>query len=118
MTHPQSHTVKPGDIVLVDFPDGKKEPRPAVVLFVLPGHYKELLICAVSTQMHQYQEGFDLKILKNTRQFHLSGLKADSVVRLLSVERIPEHKVKAVRGCLLPENLALLQERFKAALGT
>ena len=53
---------KPGQIVLFQFPQtdivqGKL--RPALLLGKLPGPYDDWLMCMISSQIHQYIEGFD-----------------------------------------------------------
>jgi mRNA interferase MazF len=52
--------MKEGDVVLTPLPqaDGKIKNRPAVVLRVMP-QYGDLLVCGVSTQVHQEVVGFD-----------------------------------------------------------
>jgi mRNA interferase MazF len=52
--------MKEGDVVLTPLPqaDGKLKNRPAVVLRVMP-QYGDLLVCGVSTQVHQEVAGFD-----------------------------------------------------------
>jgi len=52
--------MKEGDVVLTPIPqaDGTIKNRPAVVLREMP-RYRDLLICGVSTQLHQRVDGFD-----------------------------------------------------------
>ena len=114
MAQPRIPPLKPGDIVIADFPksNGQITKRPTVIISVLPGHYREFLVCAISTQMHQYDPKTDLKLLRNTHDFALSGLNQESVVRLQSFERIPYTKIHGYVGYLLPESAADLRLRF------
>ena len=52
--------MKEGDVILTPIPqaDGSVKNRPAVVLREMP-RYHDLLVCGVSTQLHQRVEGFD-----------------------------------------------------------
>jgi len=52
--------MKEGDVILTPIPqaDGTVKNRPAIFLRELPP-YKDLLVCGVSTQLHQRVEGFD-----------------------------------------------------------
>src|SRR5215475_13320400 len=49
-----------GDVVLTPVPqaDGTMKNRPAIVLREMPV-YLDVLVCGVSTQLHQYVPGFD-----------------------------------------------------------
>jgi mRNA interferase MazF len=49
-----------GDVVLTPVPqaDGTVKNRPAIVLREMPV-YRDVLVCGVSTQLHQYVPGFD-----------------------------------------------------------
>ncbi len=52
--------MKEGDVVLTPLPqsDGRTKNRPVVVLRTMPPH-DDLLVCGVSTQLHQEVSGFD-----------------------------------------------------------
>ena len=50
--------MKPGDVVLIQLPQvagGPLKSRPALVLALLPGIYQNVLICGISTQLHDLQ---------------------------------------------------------------
>ena len=72
-----------GDVVLTPLPqaDGKVKNRPAVILRVMP-QYGDLLVCGVSSQLHQEVVGFDETIRPGDPDFVQSGLKHASIVRL------------------------------------
>ena len=76
---------KPGQIVLFQFPQtdivqGKL--RPALLLGKLPGLYDDWLMCMISSQMHQYIEGFDEIIDSGAADFSRTGLKSSSIIRV------------------------------------
>lgn len=75
--------MKEGDIVLAMLPqtDGRGKHRPAVVLRRMPG-FGDLLVCGVSTQLHQQIAKFDEIIGALDADFKISGLKAPSLIRL------------------------------------
>ena len=72
-----------GDVVLTPLPqsDGQIKNRPAIVLRKMPP-FGDLLVCGVSTQLHQAVAGFDDLIEPQHEDFRGSGLKAASVIRL------------------------------------
>ena len=74
--------MKAGDIVLAIFPqDRKRKLRPVLILKKLP-KYNDLLVCAVSSQLHQHIPELDLLLDKNYPAFKQTGLKVSSVFRL------------------------------------
>jgi mRNA interferase MazF len=60
--------MKPGDVILTPVPqaDGVTKNRPALVLREMPA-YRDLLVCGISTQLHQEVTGFDEVILRRTQ---------------------------------------------------
>ena len=74
--------MRPGDIVLTIIPqDDQQKRRPVLVLKIFP-KYKDLLVCAVSSQLHQYIPDFDLMLDEKHDAFYLTNLKVSSVFRL------------------------------------
>jgi mRNA interferase MazF len=76
---------EPGQIVVFHFPQTDLEEgklRPALLLGKLPGNYDDWLICMISSQTHQYVEGFDEFVREGDNDFGESGLKVTSVVRV------------------------------------
>lgn len=61
--------------------------RPAICLREMPGH-GDLLICAVSTQLRQYIEGFDEIVDPSTD----TGIERKSVIRLSCLGRLESHE--------------------------
>jgi mRNA interferase MazF len=77
--------VNPGDVVLISLPQiggGQPKLRPALVLSGLPGPYQSLLICGISTQLHQQQSNWDELLQPGDADFTVSGLRRASIVRL------------------------------------
>lgn len=83
-----------GDVILIPLPqsDGKIKNRPAIILRAMPA-YGDFLVRGVSTQLRQCIDGFGEFILKNDQDFFLSGLIADSLVRLGFLAVIPSKRV-------------------------
>lgn len=71
--------MKEGDVVLVPLPqaDGRIKSRPAIVLRTMPP-FADLLVCGISTQLHQEVAGFDDLLdpshVDYPRQRHQGGL--------------------------------------------
>ncbi len=82
--------MKEGNIILTAIvqADGQAKKRPALILRKLP-KFGDLLICGISTQLHQYITGFDELIKVEDPDFIPSGLAQESLIRLtfLSVIR-------------------------------
>lgn len=75
--------MKEGDVVLTPLPqaNGQVKNRPVIALReMLP--YGDLLVCGVSTQLHQQVAGFDEPIEPGHSDFATSGLKSPSLIRL------------------------------------
>jgi mRNA interferase MazF len=104
--------MKQGDIVLTTIPqaDGKLKNRPAIVLCEMPP-YSDLLLCGVSTQLHQYVKGFDEIISCNDRDFRSSGLMSTSLIRLGFLAVVS-------RSCILGSIDTISSERHKRLLKT
>jgi mRNA interferase MazF len=85
--------MKQGDIVLTPVPqaDGVIKNRPAIFLQQLPP-YRDLLVCGVSTQLHQEVNGFDEVVQTNDPDFGSSGLRSASLIRPPSLDTIKREK--------------------------
>ena len=71
-----------GKIIVTVFPQDKQQKlRPALVLRVFP-KYGDVLICGITSQLHQYTEGFDLMLDKQDPEFDKTGLKHTGICRL------------------------------------
>jgi mRNA interferase MazF len=104
--------MKEGDVVLTPVPqaDGKIKNRPAIILREMPP-YRDLLICGVSTQLHQYVNGFDEIISPADADFTSSGLLSESLIRLGFLAVLPRKSIAGSIG-------AISLERHKRLLKT
>lgn len=77
--------MSPGNVVLIRLPQvagGSFKLRPALLLSTLPGPYQNLLICGISTQLHQLVANWDEQIGPPEPDFTASGLHQASAIRL------------------------------------
>ena len=93
-----------GDVVLTPVPqaDGTVKNRPAIVLRAMPV-YRDVLICGVSTQLHQYVQGFDEIISPTDADFASSGLVSPSLIRLGFLAVVPRRDILGTIGAIAPE---------------
>lgn len=93
--------MKQGDVVLTPIPqaNGTMKNRPAIILREMPP-YKDLLVCGVSTQLHQQVVGFDDLISATDADFAASGLKNESLVRLGFLAVLPRNSVAGAIGSI------------------
>ncbi|MCI0418743.1 MAG: type II toxin-antitoxin system PemK/MazF family toxin [Acidobacteria bacterium] len=93
-----------GDVVLTPVPqaDGTVKNRPAIVLREMPG-YRDVLVCGVSTQLHQYMPGFDDLISPADADFASSGLVTSSLIRLGFLAVVPRRNILGTIGAIAPE---------------
>jgi mRNA interferase MazF len=77
--------LKPGDVVLIQLPQiggGTPKLRPALLLASLPGPYQNLLLCGISSQLHQLQANWDELVQPGDGDYAASGLHRASIIRL------------------------------------
>ena len=105
--------MKEGDIVLTPLPqaDGKIKNRPALFLRIMPG-YGDCLICGISTQIHQYIEGFDEIVSPEEDDFVATGLLSKSVIRLGFLAVLPQRKIIGSIGSISSERRDILLRRL------
>jgi mRNA interferase MazF len=86
--------MKQGEVVLTPVPqaDGVIKNRPAIFLRELPP-YRDLLVCGVSTQLHQEVKGFDEVVQSFDPDFGSSGLRSASLIRLGFLAVLPRSAV-------------------------
>jgi len=106
-----------GDVILASLPqaDGQAKNRPAVALRELPP-YGDMLVCGVSTQVHQLVSGFDEWLGKSDADFTASGLLADSIIRLGFLAVLPRQSILGSIGTISPERHRRLLHRLSAYL--
>jgi len=76
--------VNAGDIVLISLPQvggGPPKLRPALVLSLLPGPFQNVLICGISTRVHDLVDNWDELIGMSDSDFSDSGLRRQSAIR-------------------------------------
>lgn len=83
-----------GDVILTQIPqaDGVMKNRPALILREMPP-FGDMLVCGISTQIHQSVPGFDEVITGADDDYSATGLVADSVIRLGFLGVIPHSKI-------------------------
>lgn len=107
--------IEPGQIVLFRFPqtdlqEGKL--RPALLLAKVPGRFEDWLVCAISTQVHQYIPEFDEIIRESDDDFSESGLKAESLFRVGRLGVLDASIFEGAIGQINPERLHRIRSRL------
>lgn len=105
--------MKPGDIVLIRFPqadltEGKL--RPALVIAISPGRHADLLLALVSSRVHQITPQFDDLINPTDNDYLTTGLKMPSVIRLGRLISVESSVINARLGSISPERLIRLKK--------
>jgi mRNA interferase MazF len=103
--------MKEGDVIVVPMPqaDGMVKNRPAIALREMPP-FQDMLVCGVSTQLHQAAKDFDEVIFASDADFITSGLKSESLVRLGFLTIVPRSKIAGSIGSIsLERHKRLLQ---------
>ena len=110
--------MKPGATALarVQQADGALKARPVVVLQEMPP-YRDLLVCAVSSQLRHECPGFDEIIQATDDDFAASGLKVASLVRLGLLATLPQDAILGNLGNISETRLRKLRARLAAHLG-
>ena len=90
-----------GDVILTPVPqaNGVIKNRPAIFLREMPP-YRDLLVCGVSTQLHQEVNGFDEVIQMSDPDFPATGLHSASLIRLGFLAVLPRRAVIGSIGAI------------------
>jgi mRNA interferase MazF len=109
--------MKEGDVVIVPLPqaDGVVKNRPAVVLREMPP-FQDPLVCGVSTQLRQATKDFDDVVSSSDADFHSSGLKHESLIRLGFLVVIPRTQIAGSIGSISSERHTRLLQRLSKYL--
>ena len=93
--------MKEGDVVLTPLPqaDGAVKNRQALFLRELPP-FRDLLVCGISSQIHQAVPGFDEVVTPGDPDFTSSGLVTASVIRLSFLAVLPRNRVVGSIGTI------------------
>lgn len=112
--------MSPGDVVLIDLPTagGGTKLRPALVLSSLPGRYQNLLVCGISSQVHEAHAGWDEVIADSDQDFPTSRLRTASVIRLSYLHAAESSEIAGSVGEISGDRLARLLARLAQHLST
>jgi mRNA interferase MazF len=99
-------------IATISQADGQTKARPAIVLREMPP-FDDLLLCGVSTQLHQQVHDFDEVITPGDADFGMSGLRTRSLIRLGYLVVLPIERIMGTIGAIAPER----HERLLRMLG-
>jgi mRNA interferase MazF len=100
--------MKPGDIVLIRFPQVNLESgklRPALIIAISPNRHRDLLLALISSRLHQATPGFDEIINTSDTDFITTGLKVASLTRLGRLTSVESSVINARLGNISPERL-------------
>ena len=105
--------MKEGDVVLTPFPQANRQTknRPAVVLRELPP-FGDLLVCGISTQLHQSVQGLDEVISPTDPDFLATRLRKASLIRLGYLVTLPRTEFVGSIGEVSAERHARLLNRL------
>jgi mRNA interferase MazF len=73
----------------------------------LPG-YGDYLVCGLSSQLHQYQAGFDEMLMPDAQ----NGLRLTSVIRLGFLDTLPASQIIGQLGDVPDSLLTTLRQRL------
>ena len=107
--------MSPGDVVLIaltQFAGATPKLRPALLLAELPGPYQNLLLCGISTQLHQLEAQWDELVQASDADFTSSGLHHDSLIRLSYLHAADPNEITGVIGSIEPARLQRLRQRL------
>lgn len=107
--------MNPGEVVLislVQFAGAAPKLRPALLLAELPGPYQNLLLCGISTQLHQLEPKWDELIQTGAADFKSSGLRHDSIIRLSYLHAADPSEISGVIGSVASARLQRLLQRL------
>ena len=109
--------MKEGDVVIVAMPqaNGMTKNRPAIVLRELPP-FQDMLVCGVSTQIHQEVENFDEIIGVTDDDFVSSSLVGKSLIRLGFLTAVPQSQIVGAIGSISVARHRRLLEKLSTFL--
>jgi mRNA interferase MazF len=105
--------MKTGDIVLIPFPFSELTQvklRPAIVITITKDKFKDLVLCAVSSQVPAILSSVEIMINPNTT----NGLRVNSVIKVDRIFTLKSEKVVAKTGELSPELLNQFKRIFQS----
>lgn len=105
--------MKEGDVVIVVMPqaNGDLKNRPTIILREMPP-FQDMLVCGVSTQLHQEVKDFDEIIAPTDSDFVASSLVGKSLIRLGFLTVVSQSQIVGVIGAIAPERHRRLLEKL------
>ena len=102
-----------GDVILTPVPqaNGVLKNRPAIFLREMPP-YRDVLVCGISTQLHQEVQGFDEVVDQTESDFAATGLRTTSLIRLGFLAVLPRSAVIGSIGSVSSERHKRLLTRL------
>lgn len=91
---------------------GPPKLRPALFLSSLPGPYQSVLLCGISTQLHQQLPNWDELIQPGDADYPNSGLHRASVIRLSYLYAADPSEVAGAIGCIDQARVDRLRTRL------
>lgn len=107
--------MKPGDIVLIRFPQSDLQAgklRPACVLAIAPGRHADLLLALITSQIDQAVPNFDEVIEVGDSDYAMTGLKSRSFVRLARLASVDSAVINARLGHISSKRLTQIKNRL------
>ncbi len=107
--------MKPGDTVLIRFPQANLETgklRPALVLAIAPGDHADLLLAMITSRIYQAVPDFDEIISPSDVDYRTTGLKVRSVVRLARIATVAPSVINARLGNISVKRLQEIRNRL------
>lgn len=107
--------ISEGDIVLFQFAQTDQnisKLRPVLLIKRIRAEYRDWLVCMISTKIHQFIEDLDIVINEEDEDFHSSGLKTHSVLRISRVAVVDEKIFEGRLGSIAGRRLRDVKERF------
>ncbi len=109
--------MKEGDVVIVTMPqaNGSIKNRPIIVLREMPP-FQDMLVCGVSTQLHQKVKNFDETVAPTNSDFAASSLVGKSLIRLGFLTVVPQSQIVGVIGLISSTRHRRLLEKLSSHL--
>jgi mRNA interferase MazF len=107
--------MKPGELVLVRFPEASLTPgklRPAMVVAIAPGRYTDVLLALVTSRIYQEVPEFDEVISVADEDFAVTRLKSTSVIRLARLVTVEAEIIEGRLGTISPARLRRVRQRL------
>lgn len=106
--------MKAGDVVRWSFMqgDGQRKFRPAVIVAVVPP-FNDLLVCAISTQLHREIKDLDVLLDPKHPDFQRTGLQFPSLIRVAQLTTLPDKVIQGSIGEVSQATIAEIRKRLR-----